>query len=119
MWWWIAMGLAAAVLALPCVRLRRRRAQRVRLDLIREQVERSLSALSLPVFSGTSVVQLNPQQPDGSPDSRTDVEAANPPTASASVAASPSKSAVRRRRRVVLSDPADLSAALFPGWRLR
>lgn len=59
------------------------------------------------------------KQPDGSPDSRIDVEAANPPTASASVAASPSKSAVRPRRRVAPSDPADLSAALFPGWRLR
>lgn len=107
--WWIALGLAVAVLALPCPRLLRRRAQRARLNLIRAQVERSLSALDPSMFSGTSVSALNPKQPDGTVSS-------NPPTEDNSP---PGVSAVRPRRRVAPSDPADLSAALFPGWRLR
>lgn len=57
------------------------------------------------------------KQPDGSPDRCSDV-AGDPPTA-ASVAASPSKSAVRPRIRVALSDPRTLSATLSSGWRLR
>lgn len=96
--WWIAVGLVAAVLALLGARLRRRRAQRVRLNLIQAQVERSLSAK----FSRTSVSWLNPQQPDGTVSS-------NPPT----------EDAVRCSRRVAPSDPRTLSAALYPGWRLR
>lgn len=89
MWW---MGLVAAVAALPIVvRLCRRRAERQRIDRIRVAVECSLSAL---------------KQPDGSPRSGV----VDPPT---SDSVSPSGSAVRPLRRVVLG-VLDLGTTLAP-----
>ncbi len=100
--WWTAMGHVADCMALALmVRHRRRRAERVRLNRIRDAVDRSLSAL---------------KQPDGSPTSCSDRGVA-PPTF-ASVAASPAGSAVRCRRRVVLS-ASSLSTTLGPGWRFQ
>ena len=111
MWWWAMGCLTAACLALASVRHRRRRAQRVRIDRIRELVdELPLSAALTPAYEvPASPSSAGPRTPDGT----TDLE---PPTE----ISSPSRAcAVRPRRRVVLS-ASDLSATLAPPrWRLR
>lgn len=99
--WWIFMGcLTAAGVTLASTRHRQRRARRVRLDLIRGQIEAWLSAPQPPVdgLSFTFPSSAGPQQPGDSPE---------PPTGEVT----------RPRRRVALSDPS-LSATLAPGWRL-
>jgi hypothetical protein len=93
--WCIAVGLAAAMLALPYARHRRRRAERVRLDCIRTAVDRSLSAL---------------ETPDGTP-------ALDSPDRGQALPRQPVPSGPRRR--VVLSEPKALSATLSPGWRFQ
>lgn len=111
-WRWISMGtLAAACLALVPV-YGRRRAERARLDMIRARVEASLSELLKHDLPVTPFFSDGLKQPDGSPG--TGVGA--PPT---SDSASPSGSAVRCRRRVVLGDPRTLSTTLAPGWRFQ
>lgn len=92
--WWIATGLAAAVLALPfALRLLRRRAERLRIDRIRDAVERSLSAL---------------KQPDGT-------SALDPPTEGS---LSRRDCAVRPQRRVEFG-VIDLNSTLAPDWRFQ
>ena len=108
--WWIAVGiLAAACLALVSLnRHLQRRAERVRIDRIRAAIDLSLSAQTLPYFSGTSAPELNLKQPDDL--------ASNPPTEGSPLSLS-EDCVVRPRRRVVLGGP-DLSTALPPRWGL-
>lgn len=104
--WWIAMGvLAAACLALAPTynRHRQRRARRLRIDLIRAQVEVSLSAL---------ISRTAPRSP--TPPTGDDLNSAK----ASPRQASPTGCAVRPRRRVAVSAQ-DLTSTLSPGWRMQ
>lgn len=95
--WWIATGcLMLAVLALTPT-YRRRRHRRRRLDQVRARVEASLSE--------------HLKQPDSSPEGGE----GEPPTA---LPATPPRTAVWCRRRVMLGDLAP-SITSAPRWRMR
>lgn len=107
--WWIAVGVLAAACLAPVPRHCRRRAERVRIGRIRAAIDLSLSAQTLPHFSGTSAPGLNLKQPD-------DTSPSNPPT-EGSLLSPTEDCVVRPRRRVVLGGP-DLSTTLPSRWRL-